>query len=343
MKTRTIALIFITLASSLSLAAAPRPLTVYFIDTEGGAATLYVSPSGASMLVDTGFADHGGRDAQRILAAARDAGLKQIDYLVITHYHPDHVGGVPQLAALIPIRNFVDHGPTTQTDPASEALYQAYLKVRAHRRHILAKPGMQIPVQGMKVLVVTTAGKHISGSAPGGGEHNAYCPAESQIPLDNGHSENDQSMGLLITYGKFRIANLGDLTSKKEYALMCPTNRLGEVEAYMTTHHAMAVSGSGFVVDALHPVVVIGDNGAHKGGDRGALAVIQKSPGIEGFWDLHYSYAAGKMNAQPPFIANLKDNPDNGYWIKLTAYPDGTFTVTNPRDGESKTYQPRQR
>ena len=163
---------------------------------------------------------------------------------MITHYHPDHVGGVPQLAALIPIRNFVDHGLNTQTDPASEALYQNYLKVRAHGRHILAKPDMQIPVQGMKVLVVTTGGEHISEAAPGGGQHNQYCPAESQISPDNGHSENDQSMGLLITYGKFRMANLGDLTSKREYALMCPTNQLGEVEVYMTTHHAMAGSGS---------------------------------------------------------------------------------------------------
>ena len=342
MKTKLIASIVFTLSLALPLAAAPKPLTIYFIDTEGGAATLYVSPSGASMLVDTGWAGHNGRDAQRILAAARDAGVKQIDYLVITHYHPDHVGGVPQLAALIPSRNFVDHGPTTQTDPASEALYQAYLKVRAQGRHILAKPGMQIPVQGMKVLVVAAAGEHISESAPGGGEHNAYCPAESQIPPDNGHSENDQSIGLLITYGKFRMANLGDLTSKKEYALMCPTNRLGEVEAYMTTHHALTVSGSAYVVDALHPIVAIGDNGAHKGGEAGALTVIQKSPGIEGFWDLHYSYAAdAALNAQPPYIANLKDNPDHGYWIKLAAYPDGRLTVTNERNGESKTYRPR--
>ncbi|MGH9354514.1 MAG: ComEC/Rec2 family competence protein [Terriglobia bacterium] len=341
MKIRPIAVIILALTLAEPLAAAPRPLTTYFIDTEGGAATLYVSPSGASMLVDTGFGDHNGRDARRIMGAVRDARLKQIDYLVITHYHPDHVGGVPQLAALIPIRNFVDHGPNTQTDAATEALYQAYLKVRAGGNHIVARPGMEIPVPGMKVLVVTAAGEHISGSAPGGGQHNAYCPPESQIPPDNGHSENDQSLGLLITYGKFRMANLGDLTSKKEYALMCPTNQMGEVEVYMTTHHAMAVSGSAYVVDALHPIVAIADNGAHKGGDPRALEVVHKSPGIEGFWDLHYSYAAEESNPQAPFIANLKDSPDHGYWIKLQAYPSGAFTVTNQRNGESKTYQPR--
>jgi competence protein ComEC len=340
MKTRLIGLIIFILALPLALASAPKPLRVYFIDVEGGQSTLFVSPSGQSMLVDTGWPDHDGRDAKRILAAARDAGIHQIDYLVITHYHADHVGGVPQLAALMPIRNFVDHGQPVKTYH-TEALYQAYLKARAKGHHILAKPGMQIPVRVMNVVVLTAAGKHIEDSLPGGGEHNPFCPASTQAIVDR--SENAQSVGVLVSYGKFRMIDLGDLPSwMGEYDLVCPTNRVGQVEVYLTTQHAYAESGASFLVDALHPVVAIADNGAHKGGAPEAFRVIHQSPGLEGFWDLHYSYSADKeLNPRAPFIANLTDHPDHGHWIKLTALPNGMFTVTNQRNGKTETYHPR--
>ena len=329
------------LALPLALAAASRPLQVYFIDVEGGQSTLFVSPSGKSMLVDTGWPDHDGRDAKRILAAAHDAGIHQIDDLLITHYHVDHVGGVPQLAALIPIGNFIDHGQSVETKPRAAAPYQAYLKVRANGRHILARPGMQIPIQGMRVTVLAAAGKDISHSLPGGGESNPNCTAQEPSKLDR--SENAQSIGVLVKYGKFRMIDLGDLPSwPGEHGLVCPKNRLGKVEVYLTTQHAYAESGAAFLVDALRPIVAIADNGSHKGGDPEAFQVIQHSPGLEGFWDLHYSDSADKnLNAQPPYIANLTDKPDHGYWIKLTARSDGTFTVTNQRNGESKTYHPR--
>lgn len=334
-------LIILLLALPQILCSAPKPLSIYFIDVEGGQATLFVSPSGGSMLVDTGWADHNGRDARRIVAAARDAGIRQIDHLVITHYHADHVGGVPQLAALIPIRNFVDHGALVETSAEAKALYQAYLKVRAKGHHIVATPGMEIPVRGIHVVVLTAAGKHIDHSLPGGGARNTYCPAKPGPVIDR--SENAQSVGVLVSYGKFSMADFGDLpTWPGEYGLVCPTNRIGQVEVYLTTQHAYAESGAAFLVDALHPIVVIANNGARKGGAAEALSVVQQSPGLEGFWDLHYSESADKkLNAQEPFIANPSANPDHGYWIKLTASPDGSFTVTNQRNNESKTYQPR--
>lgn len=342
MKIRAIYLLLLAFALPLSLTGSPKPLTIYFIDAEGGQSTLFVSPSGESMLVDAGWPDNAGRDAQRIMAAARDAGISHIDYLVITHYHGDHVGGVPPLAARIPIRNFVDHGPTVQTDPRNSGLYQAYLKVRGRGHHILAKPGLQIPLEGTNVIVVTAAGKHIDRPISGAGDHNPYCPAESQLRPGVDTTENAQSVGILVTYGKFSIIDLGDLTWRKEYNLVCPVNRVGHVEVYITTQHAYAISGEAYIVDALRPVVTIGDNGAHKGGAPEALSVIQKSPGLEGFWDLHYSDAADKaLNAQPRFIANITDTTDYGYWIKMTASRDGAFTVTNQRNGVGVTYQPR--
>ena len=339
---KVLAGLIVGLALPLALAAASRPLQVYFIDVEGGQATLFVSPSGQSMLVDTGWAGFDGRDAKRIVAAAHDAGIHQIDDLVITHYHADHVGGVPQLAALIPIRNFIDHGETTETRPQAEELYKAYLKVRAKGRHILARPGMQIPIRGMQVTVLTAAGMDIDHSLPGAGESNSYC-SSAQEPKRLDRSENAQSLGLLVTYAKFRMIDLGDLPSwPGEHDLVCPTNRVGHVEVYLSTQHAYAESGAAFLVDALKPIVAIADNGSHKGGDPEALQVIQHSPGLEGFWDLHYSDSADKsLNAQPPYIANLTDNPDLGYWIKLAAHSDGSFTVTNQRNGESKNYHPR--
>jgi competence protein ComEC len=339
---RLIFLLFLFLTLPLGLLGASNSLVIYFIDVEGGQSTLFVSPSGQSMLVDTGWADHNSRDAHRIMAAAGDAGIRRIDDLVITHYHADHVGGVPQLAALIPIRNFIDHGLTVETGPQAEPLYQAYLKVRAHGHHILARPGMSIPIRGINVTIVTAAGQTIDRAVSGAGGRNPFCPPESELRPGIDRSENAQSVGLLVAYGKFRMIDLGDLTWRNEYDLVCPDNRVGQVALYLTTQHGYAISGESYIVDALHPIVAIGDNGAHKGGAPEALSVVQQSPGIEGFWDLHYADDADKqLNAPAPFIANLSDHPDHGYWIKVTAYHNGTFTVTNQRNGESKTYKAR--
>lgn len=342
MKKRLLLLPIVILVLPLWLLGASKSLTIYFIDVEGGQSTLFVSPSGQSMLVDTGWPDHDSRDARRILAAVHDAGIHRINDLVITHYHADHVGGVPNLAALIPIRNFIDHGTTVETGPLGEELYQAYLKVRAKGHHILAKPGMTIPIRGINVTVVTAAGQCIDHALPGAGRRNPYCPPESELRPGIDRSENAQSVGVLVTFGKFRMIDLGDLTWRNEYDLVCPADRVGQVELYLSTQHGYAISGESYIVDALHPIVAIGDNGAHKGGAPEALTVIQQSPGIEGFWDLHYSDAADKqLNAQPQFIANPSDKPDHAYWIKVVADHDGTFTVTNQRNGESKTYHPR--
>jgi len=310
---------------------------VYFIDVEGGQATLFVSPSGESLLVDTGFPGFGGRDADRIVSAAKLAGVKQIDFLVITHYHLDHVGGVPQLAARIPIRTYVDHGPSVESGPQADQLVAAYRSVRDKGEHLLAKPGDLIPIRGIEVQVLTAAGKEISRPLPGAGATNPLCAEAKRKSADP--SENAQSVGMLITYGKFRMIDLGDLTWNKELGLACPANKIGTIDVYLSTHHGLDLSGAPPLVHALHPLVAIMDNGAKKGGAPEAWQTMRSSPGLEDIWQLHYALQAGQAsNAPEAFIANLEENC-KGNWIELTAEPDGQFTVTNGRNGMTKAYR----
>ncbi len=310
------------------------PLQVYLVDVEGGQATLLVSPSGESLLIDTGWPDENDRDAKRILTVAKLAGLKQIDYLLVTHYHRDHVGGVPQLAAHIPIRNFIDHGPDVETGGEARTLYSAYELVRAGGKHILAKPGEKIPVRGLDVEVLTAGGEEISEPLPGAGVPNPACRGVS--PREPDPSENARSVGILVRFGKFRLIDLGDLTWNKELELACPTNRVGTVDVYLTTHHGLDQSGSPALVHALRPRVAIMNNGAKKGGSPEAFETLRSSPGLEDLWQLHFAVAGGKdHNAPDPFIANVEEE---GNWIKLSARSDGEFTVTNSRNGKTKTY-----
>jgi beta-lactamase superfamily II metal-dependent hydrolase len=310
------------------------------VDVEGGQATLFVSPSGESMLVDAGWPE-GGRDAERIVAAARLAGVKQIDYLVVTHYHLDHVGGVPQLAARIPIRTFVDHGTSFETGPQADQLVAAYVRVRDKAQHLVVKPGDRIPIRGVVVRVLTAAGDEILQPLPGAGAPNPLCAGVRRRPDDP--SENARSIGLLITYGKFRMIDLGDLTWNKELGLACPDNKVGTIEVYLSTHHGADLSGAPPLVQGLHPLVAIMDNGAHKGGSAEAWQTVRTSPGLEDIWQLHYAIDAGQAhNAPEPFLANLQEHCQ-GNWIKLAARADGQFSVTNGRNGKSKNYQPAAR
>jgi competence protein ComEC len=336
MRKASIALTVLAVLFGAGLAHPAQTLDVYFIDVEGGQATLFVSPSGESMLVDTGWPDFFGRDPDRIVAAAKLAGVKQIDYLVITHYHDDHVGGVPQLATLIPIRNFVDHGPkSVEPEPREQILFNAYQRVAAKGNHLVARPGERVPIRGIDVEIVSAAGDEIAQPLPGGGQPNPLCAETPRREVDTG--ENAQSVGIMISYGKFRMVDLGDLTWNKELDLVCPNNKLGTVDVYLSTHHGMNLSGSAAIVHALHPRVAIMNNGDKKGGTPEAWQAIHSSPGLEGFWQLHYAVGGGPTNnVAADFIAN--QDTTEGKWIKLSAQPDGTFTVTNSRNGKSQTY-----
>ncbi len=332
MRTTQLAILFLLLSVP---ARAAKTLNVYFLDVEGGQSTLVVSPSGESMLIDTGWP--GERDTGRILAACRRAGVKRIDYLVITHYHLDHVGGVPDLAKQISIRAFVDHGPSVEKDADGEKLFTAYERVRAKGHHLLAKPGEEIPISGIQVEIVSAAGQVLAKPFPGAGAPNPACA--SSPPEEADPSENARSVGLVISYGKFRLVDLADLTWNKELELVCPDNKLGTTTVYLTSHHGLSISGSPALVDALHPLVAIMNNGARKGGELKAWQTVHNSPGLQDLWQLHYAEANGPQhNVSEDFIANT--SKDEGHFIELRAESNGEFTVTNSRNGKTKTYKP---
>ena len=314
-------------------------LDVYFIDVEGGQSTLFVSPSGESMLVDTGWPGFNGRDADRIVSVARAAGVTRLNYVVITHFHTDHVGGVPQLAERIPIGTYVDHGRSVESGKDEDELYHAYVQVRDRASHLIVRAGDRIPIEGLDVRVVSSTGQTIQRPLAGAGQSNPVCKTMKPRAVDP--SENAQSVGMVITFGKFRMVDLGDLTWNKELALACPENKLGTVDVYLSTHHGLDQSNAPALVDALRPRVAITNNGATKGGTAEALATLRNSPGMEDVWQLHYAQNAGKENNAPePFIVNA-DQDASVSWIKLSAGLDGGFTVTNSRNGKTKTYPPR--
>jgi hypothetical protein len=290
------------------------------------------------MLVDAGYGGHNGRDASRIAAAAASAGVKRIDSLVITHFHGDHAGGVPQLAAKLPIGKIFDHGDTFErSNKKTLAVFEPYAVVRAKHLHQTLHPGDVIPVRGLRVDVVAGGGDVIATPLAGQGQPNPFCASYQALSPDPG--ENARSLAIIITFGKLRIADLGDLYWNQEHELVCPVNKLGAVDLYMTTHHGTATSGSPSIVHALHPRVAIMNNGADKGGSVKAWTTIENSPGLEDLWQLHFSNEGGKdHNVAETFIANPSEKGDGGYAIYVTAEPDGSFTIRNGRNRFEKTY-----
>jgi beta-lactamase superfamily II metal-dependent hydrolase len=321
---------------ALPAATRTKSLQIYFIDVEGGQATLIVSPSGESLLIDTGWPGYEGRDADRIVSAAHQAGLKQIDYVLITHYHRDHVGGVPQLVDGIKIGTFVDHGPNLENSEVTRTDYQAYEKAIAGHAHVVVKPGWGLPIKGIEVHALSAAGDHITSPLPGAGTANQYCSKEAPVIVDD--TENARSLGVLITYGHFRFLDLGDLTKKKELELACPNNLLGTVDLFLVTHHGADLSNPKALVWALHPRVAVFDNGPRKGASPAAWQIVHDSPDVQDIWQLHYAAESDKdHNVPDERIANVKENCE-GKYLKVTAENDGSFRVLNSRTGFEKTY-----
>ena len=336
-------LVVVMIAPTQAWSADNKDLQIYFVDVEGGQATLFVTPDKHSLLIDTGWPGNDGRDADRIVSAAKLAGINRIDYVLLTHYHDDHTGGVPQLVDRIPVGTFLDHGENIDIKPGSRTIeiWNAYQKVLAtgKYKHITARPGDVFPIGRMKATVISSDGNAIDHNLPGGGETNQYCDVPEKKPNDR--SENSHSLGVLINFGKLKVLDLGDLTWEKERMFMCPVNRVGKVDILVVSHHGFIPSSSHALVDGIHPRVAIMDNAATKGGNIPVLDTIRSSPGLETLWQLHYSEEGGaEHNTASEYIANPQ-GPDKGNYIVVKASPKGSFTIFNFGNKQSKTYAAR--
>ena len=330
---------------------AARTLDIYFIDVEGGQSTLVVTPEGQSLLIDTGFPGEGGfssqpgdpqkaRDANRILAAARDAGLKRIDYLLITHAHADHIGGVTELAAQIPIGTFIDNGgPLPEAEKVAGTLqaFKWYDAVRAKGTRLQPKPGERLPLEGVDAIVVSGAGATLASPLAGAGEKNAACGPAAQPAQEP--TENPRSLGIRLQLGKFTFFDPGDLTGDPLFALACPADMIGPVDVYLVAHHGGADAADPATFAAFRPRVAVVNNGPMKGGTPNLLAALRTAPGIEDAWQLHHTLLRGGQDVDAERVANLDET--TSHWIKVSANADGSFAVTNGRTGATKRYARR--
>ena len=336
-------------------AATPPALQIYFIDVEGGQSTLIVTPQRETLLVDAGYAGEGSidsvagdaaraRDPLRILAAMRDAGVERIDYLMVTHFHRDHIGGIPELAQLVPVSTYIDYGkayPPEQrakadTDRLDVAAYDAYIAARARGRHLQPRPGDLLPLKGVRTTVVSSDRATLLQPLPGAGKTNFACrpSATPTYPED----ENPRSTGIVLELGRFRFLDIGDLVAQPLYDLVCPVDRIGPVDVYLVAHHGNTTVADPATLAAFQPRVAIVNNAPRKGGRRPLLQMLRQARDLES-WQLHVSGEGGEDNAPQERIANIDDGTP--YWLKVSANADGSFTVTNDRTGVVKAYSSR--
>ena len=332
-------------ALSIGAQAQGRGLNLYFVDTEGGAATLIVTPQKTSILIDNG--NPGTRDAQRIAKVAKIAGLTQIDSLIITHWHLDHYGGTEELAKLIPIRRFYDRGipeVAKSDDPQNFPTLIAAYRAASKNRSTQLNPGdfvkldrstrNGVPIT-LKCLCARTEVQTKSSAQD-------YAPDATPMPVDEG--DNAKSLGFLLSFGKFRFLDLGDLTWNIEYKLSSPGSTPGVIDVYQSTHHGLDISNNPALVNAVSPVVAIYNNGAHKGGHPNLTRTLRALPSLQAIFQLHKNLKPGEdVNAPEDCIANLEDETScKGEFIHLEVAPDSrTYSVQIGSNGKKRTFKTR--
>jgi hypothetical protein len=299
---------------------------------------LIVTPAGESVLMDAGWAGFDDRDPARIeRVAKKEAGLSRIDYLLTSHFHGDHAGGIEALARRMPIAAFVDHGDSIEKDSAvGRVLWQQYLAVAGKSRQVV-KPGDRLPLKGVELVIVSGDGAVLPRPLPGAAP-NPLC--ERFTPQAEDRTENGRSLGFLLRAGAFEFVTLGDLSWNFQQRLACPVNLLGRIDLFQATHHAVRDDVLPQQMWAMAPSVTVMNNGPAKGAGTAAVDTILHSPGLEDVWSLHRLLANDAAhNAPEPMTANLEASERcTGDWIRARVNGNGTFTLTNSRNGFSKAY-----
>ncbi len=316
-------------------------LKIYWIDVEGGAATLIVTPGGDTVLMDAGWPGFDNRDAKRIQHVLKDeAEREKIDYYITSHFHRDHVGGLEQLADIVEIDKFVDHGDSVEKDrPRGKLLWDSYLKV-AEGKRLTIEPGDTLPLTGAELTFVAARSKAIA-KPLGSGAPNPHCSGAQLKEEDT--TENGKSVGFVVKMGDFEFLDLGDLTWNFEHELVCPVNRIGEVDVYQTTHHGLMSSGAAQLVKAVRPMVAIMNNGPRKGGSPDVWKSLKDVDGFVDLWQGHRNVqASDEETVDRKRVANFGETDDcQGHWIGATVRKDGNYTIVNSRNAYTRTYKAR--
>ena len=331
-----IALVALSCIAGAAAAIARQParavLTLYFLDAEGGQATLIVTPDNQSLLVDTGY----GRDVARVVDAVREAGLSRIDRLLLTHFHVDHIGGAVALARQFPIGELFDHGNIDVPDDAEmRDTFEQYRHMRDQMPHSQPGVGTQLRLGDAELTWVSSDTHTLRRSLTPFGAANPACAQDA--PEAEDPVENTRSTGFLLRFGRFRFLDVGDLTGPPLAALVCPANLLGMVDVYLLPHHGEDDGATPATLDALRPRAVVINNGPRKGARAGTLDLLHARSAITDVWQLHRATNPRVVNFADERIANL--DTSTAHWIKVEAGKDGSFSVTNARTGEM-TYYP---
>ena len=324
--------------------AQPKPLRLYWIDVEGGGATLIVVPTGESILVDAG--DNLDRDASRVHeVATKIAGLKQIDHFIATHWHADHYGGAIKLSSRIPIKKYYGSDPLPDSvpeDPQFSKLMPLY-KAVTKGKSITLQPGDTLPIgqagkePKLEVRVLAANRNVISAGRPP--TPNPICREVASYAVDP--TENSKSIVLLFQYARFTFLDGGDLTRAMEGQLICPNNLIGTVSLFQINHHGLDLSNSPELIHSIRPRVVVVNNGPQKGAEPKTMKALFSTPTIETVWQIHRNLQPGEqINAAQEFIANHEAAEGEAEFIQASASPDGGFWVQIGSRGTRKQYRP---
>ena len=331
------------LAAALAWPLAGQPdLRIYWVDVEGGAATLIVTPEGETVLMDAGWPGFEGRDADRIVRVLQgEVGASRLDYFISSHFHRDHTGGLAALAERIEIGRFVDHGDSVEIgwNERADQLWQSYVATAGDRR-MPVEPGQRLPLASSDFLIVAARSRFLEAPIGSNGP-NPHCRDATSKAVDRG--ENGKSVGFLIRVGDFKFLDLGDLSWNFENETACPVNLFGEIDLYQVTHHGMHMSGAPAHVRSIKPAVAVMNNGPRKGGSPATYELLTSVPSLQDLWQVHRSVEGGDShNPDERLIANLGETDGcEGHWLRADVQPDGSFTVTNSRNGFSKSYKPQ--